>query len=144
MTACSWVDKDTLAICGNRDASVYGNQYLCNRHTEDVRDYRYYLKRANALQAAKVIPYDQFPGYCYVILLPDDLVKIGYSSSEDGLNDRLRKHRKSYGEATLLARLPGGFVAEAVLHDRFKHDRLPGVGEVFTYSEAIREFINSL
>ncbi|OXR39570.1 hypothetical protein B7C42_08362 [Nocardia cerradoensis] len=42
-----------------------------------------------------------------------------------------------------LAVIQGGFVAEAVLHDMFKEDRLPGYGERFTYTPRMAEYLST-
>ncbi|WP_369805087.1 GIY-YIG nuclease family protein [Mycobacterium sp. IS-836] len=84
-----------------------------------------------ARRAARFNPLDSFPGICYAIGLPNGLVKVGYSNSNKYLKSRLKDLKTEYGEPTFTATLPGGFVAEAVLHAALAQYRLPGRGELF-------------
>ena len=116
----------------------YYNFAVCDEHKASLE----WLKRATALQAASQHPLEAFPGVCYIALLPDGTVKIGYSNSDDLYHKRKQSLSREYGAPVVeLLKMPGGFVAEAMLHDRFKELRIPGPGERFNYSPDIAEFI---
>jgi hypothetical protein len=102
-------------------------------------------RMALALQAVGYHSFDEFPGLCYIVLLPDGCVKIGYSNTEKLLKQRFQSLGRSYGAPVVpLAVLSGGFVREAVLHDQFDLYRVPGNGERFHYSPELAEFLSSL
>ena len=101
--------------------------------------------RTAAVQSAKFHGLDKFPGICYIALLPDGSIKIGYSNTEELLEKRFKDLRRDYKAPVIpLATLKGGFVAEAVLHDKFKEHRLPGRGERFAYSPEIAHYVAEL
>lgn len=139
---CSWTHKESGTPCG-KEATVYSNIPLCVEHIESLRGYFGTRSRTAALQAAKHHSLSEFPGLCYIVLLPDGNVKIGYSNTDDLLAERFKALGREYEAPVVkLAVIPGGFVAEAVLHDRFKEYRLPGLGERFSYSAELAEFIH--
>ncbi|MFI2504566.1 GIY-YIG nuclease family protein [Streptomyces sp. NPDC018972] len=90
---------------------------------------------------------ESFPGYCYFLLLPGELCKIGYSNTEETLKRRIkdltRELEKEYGPGSceVLAVIKGGYAAEAVLHHRFRGSRIPGYGERFHLSDDILDFL---
>jgi hypothetical protein len=96
-------------------------------------------------QSLKYHPLSSFPGYCYFARLPDGIIKIGYSNTASLMHHRMRSLSKQYGdEVVLLKHIEGGFVAEALMHDKFKDDRLPGPGERFSPSSTLLAFINAI
>lgn len=98
-----------------------------------------------ARQSARYHPFYTFPGLCYFGLLPDGKVKIGYTNTPTTLLDRMKTLKRQYGAPIhKLAVLRGGFVAEAVMHHKFKDDRLAGLGERFVYSPQMAEFLDTL
>lgn len=136
---CSWVYTGSEQTCGE-PAEIYSNLPMCETHQVE------YSNRVGntARQAAKQHPLGSFPGLCYFVLLPDGSVKIGYSNTEELLKKRLQSLKRELGPIIKLAAIPGGFVAEAVMHDRFKKYRIPGRGERFTYSAEMAEFLSEL
>lgn len=141
---CCWFDNEDEPRCGE-EATLFGNLPLCDEHalTAKLRVRR--SRMANALQAAQYHSFDAFPGFCYIILLPDGCIKIGYSNTEKLLDKRFKSLSRAYKAPVLpLVVIPGGFVAEAVLHDRFEVYRVPGDGERFYYSPEIAEYIATL
>ena len=51
---------------------------------------------------------------------------------------------REVGPIVHLATVPGGFVQEAVLHEKFLADRVPGPGELYYYSPDIAEYVAGL
>src|SRR5690606_8624621 len=141
MLTCGWVEHDEP--CGESD-EVYMNLALCPIHKEEHRGKVNFLKGSTARQAAKSHPLEAFPGWCYFVLLPDGSVKIGYSNTEKLLKTRFTVLNREVGPIVKLAVIPGGFVAEAVMHERFKESRLPGKGERFRYTPEMAEFLASV
>lgn len=142
--SCSWVDTDTETVC-NQPAEVHRNLTLCGDHIAALSNRLRSENRRTALQAAKIHPLDSFPGYCYVILLPDGFVKIGYSNTRELLATRFKAISREYKAPVVeLAVIEGGFVAEAVLHEKFRDYREPGRGERFRYSPEMAEYLDSL
>jgi hypothetical protein len=87
-------------------------------------------------------PLTAFPGRCYFARLPDGTIKIGYSNTVDLMYRRMRALTREYGaEVELLADLPGGFITEALMHERFWELRIPGNGEKFEPSPELLDFI---
>lgn len=124
--------------CGAATDFSYWNFAVCEEHVNSL----YSIKRSNALQAASQHQLDAFPGICYIVLLPDATVKIGYSNTEALFSRRITDLTRAAGAPViLLLKIPGGFVAESVLHERFKDSRIPGFGERFAYSPEIAAFI---
>jgi len=115
---------------------------LCGEHRL-VQKSRVAVARGSlARQAANYYPLDEFPGFCYFALLPDSSVKIGYSNTETLMSKRFKALGRQHGGPVVkLAVVPGGFVAEAVMHDRFAESRIPGDGERFRYTTDIASFI---
>lgn len=141
---CTWlIDNDKL-ICGEV-ATPYQNVMLCIEHQDQLR---YRIQRNSGLvarQSARIHPYWTFPGLCYFGLLPDGKVKIGYSNTPELLSRRMRDISRQYAAPIIqLAVLRGGFVAEAVMHDRFKDYRVSGTGERFEYSPEMATFLAGL
>lgn len=135
------VDQESGELCGE-SAESYMQVPLCEEHAHSMRRAVDGRGRRNALQAVKYHPLEAFPGFCYVVLLPDGFIKIGYSNTDRLLDDRLKGLSWEYkAPVTTLAILPGGFVAEAVLHNRFKDSRIPGKGERFRFSPEMAEFL---
>lgn len=136
---CCFLVEDEL--CGG-DAAKFMNVPLCETHQEHFRRFNNSVAQSEAARAANYHPLDSFPGFCYIVLLPSGLVKIGYSNTEKLLRNRLTDLRREYGPLVVLATVKGGFVAEAVLHKRFSNYRVPGKGELFLYSYELAEYIN--
>ncbi|AVJ51355.1 hypothetical protein EA_SCOWL_1 [Mycobacterium phage Scowl] len=142
MKCCYITDLESGETCGEPEAESFMRVPVCVVHKDELRRSVDGRGRGNALTAAKYHPLESFPGFCYVVLLPDGFVKIGYSNTENLLHQRLKALSRSYEAPVIpLKILPGGFVTEAVLHNRFKSDRLPGPGERFRYSPAMAEFL---
>lgn len=140
---CTFLGEDGSA-CGD-PASSYMNIPLCDEHREVTKGRVDSRARTAALQASQHHPPSAFPGTCYVALLPDGKVKIGYSNSDELLRRRYQVLSREYKAPVIpLAELPGGFVTEAVLHDKFKDYRLPGAGERFTYSPEMAEYLSTV
>lgn len=140
---CTWVD-DAGEACGE-PAEVYMNLVLCSEHTGEQQSRTALARGSLARQAAQYYDLNQFPGLCYFVLLPDGNVKIGYSNTEKLLRKRLLTLGRQYGAPVVkLAIIEGGFVAEAVMHDRFKESRLPGLGERFRYTAEMAEYLASI
>lgn len=140
---CAHIGEDE-SPCGE-EATPYRSIPLCTEHIEKLRWQFQSYSRTAALQSAKYHALESFPGFCYIVLLPDGLIKIGYSNTEDLLKDRYKALSREYGAPVIpLASIRGGFVAEAVLHNQFKEFRVPGNGERFTYSSEMAEYIASL
>ncbi len=138
---CCFIIEDEL--CGG-EADKYMNVPLCETHQEKLRSFSNHVANSRAALAAKYHPLDSFPGFCYIVLLPSGLVKIGYSNTEKLLKKRMNDLRSQHGPLVVLATLQGGFVAEAVLHRRFEAYRVPGRGELFLYSAELAEYINEV
>lgn len=86
-----------------------------------------------------------YPGYCYFALLPDGAVKIGYSNTRELVDSRMKSLGRDYGAPVIpLAIIGGGWVAEIYHHDKFADYRHPGLGERFTYSAEMANYIASL
>ena len=132
---CAWVSDGEQC---SEPAETYRNIPLCPEHQhEQVRRFG-----STARQAARLHGLSSFPGFCYFALLPDSTIKIGYSNTEELLSKRFKDLSREYGAPVVkLAVIQGGFVAEAVMHENFKDDRLPGVGERFKYSPDMARFI---
>ncbi|QGJ88486.1 hypothetical protein SEA_KANELY_1 [Mycobacterium phage Kanely] len=142
MKCCYISDRETEELCGEPEAEVYCNLPLCGVHKDAVRLMYDSKARANPLLASKYHDLSAFPGICYIALLPDGFVKIGFSNTDELFSKRMRSLSSDYGAPVIpLITLPGGFVAEAVLHDRFKNDRQSGNGERFRYSPEMAEYI---
>ena len=124
------------------EAEVFRNIPLCETHIDLFQKRSYRDKTSVAVQSSKYHPIQSFPGTCYIVLLPTGYVKIGYSNNEKLFESRLKSLSRQYeAPVVLLAKLPGGFVQESVLHRKFEDDRIPGPGEVFQYSPQIAKFI---
>lgn len=132
---CCWTAKGVP--CGE-PAKVRRCIPLCVAHERDSLGF----SRSTILQAASVHGTEVFPGFCYFALLPSGDVKIGYANTIPLLKQRFRKLTVKYGQVFQLAVMPGGFVAEAVMHERFRDCRKPGLGELFTYTPAMAEFVS--
>jgi hypothetical protein len=133
------------SLCGDVAVTYMNHLHLCETHIISTRLLFGSTVRTAALQSAKIHPLDSFPGLCYIALLPDGSVKIGYSNTEQTLARRFKQLSWQYKAPVLpLAAIKGGFVAEAVLHDRFAAYRIPGIGERFYYSSELAEYIFGL
>lgn len=138
MITCCWT-KD--GMCG-QPAEVYYCIPLCHEHLSV-----FYSSRTKTIR--QTVAYhgaEAFPGYCYVALLPNEMIKIGYSNTEETLNRRFHDLRRDYERDmgpgfTVLAVLKGGVAMEAVLHHRFRESRIPGPGERFEFSDEIQDFL---
>ncbi len=139
MASCCWTKDDIQ--CGS-EAGIHYCIPLCNEHLSV-----FYSSRTKTIrQTATYHGAEIFPGYCYVVLLPDETVKIGYSNTKDTLKKRFqdlrRQFEREYGPGfTVLAVLRGGVAMEAVLHHRFRASRIPGPGERFVFSEDIQDYL---
>lgn len=139
---CYLVDEKQLCF---EQGDPYRGFILCEEHQELLEDSYRRAKRKTAIQSASVVGFEQYPGFCYVILLPDGTVKIGYSNTEDLLTRRFRDLKNQHGHPLFpLAVLPGGFVTEAILHSDFDHLRVPGPGERFQWSPEIADRLGHL
>lgn len=138
---CCWFEADSP--CGE-SAEIYRNFPVCELHKLSFGKMISLARRSLALQAAPHHSIDDFPGLCYVTLLPDGFVKIGYSNTQKLLDERLKSLGREYKAPVIpLAVLSGGFVREAVLHEMFDEYRIPGSGERFQYSPAMAEYLTS-
>lgn len=141
---CSWINHGETSTCG-REATKYRNFALCDDHIVAMLDRSNRERRSTPLQAAKQHPLESFPGYCYIVLLPDGYIKIGYSNTTERLEERFKELNKEYKAPVVkLAVIKGGFVAEAVLHQKFDRYREPGVGERFRYTPEIAMYLEGL
>lgn len=141
MISCSWTDFDADEMCGE-DAHIHWCIPLCDEHIKDYEQSVAYRVERAFNPAIRHHGLGSFPGFCYFVLLPDGAVKIGCSSTKVLLERRFRDiSRDAKGPIVELLVIPGGYVAEAVMHGRFREDRLPGTGERFRYSPAIAQFI---
>ena len=92
----------------------------------------------------KHYPWEQFPGLCYITLLPDGFIKIGYSSTQDHFKKRMQRLSRDYGASVIpLALLYGGPFREAVLHKKFQHLRARVPGEKFSHGPEIAELLRT-
>lgn len=141
---CVWYDYDSKTYCGNEDSQVHNHVELCAEHKEVQRVKWESKGRGNILRSLDYHPLDAFPGFCYIALMPDGLIKIGYSNTDELYGKRLVSLSRQAGAPVIeLAKIPGGFVAETYLHEKFRAYRVPGPGERFTYSPEIAEYISS-
>ena len=137
---CCWFDEKQCSL----EAEVFRNIPLCETHIDLFQKRSYRDKTSIAIQSSNYHPIESFPGTCYIVLLPTGYVKIGYSNNEKLFESRLKSLSRQYeAPVVLLAKLPGGFVQESVLHRKFEDDRIPGRGEVFQYSPQIAKFISN-
>ncbi|MFJ1976194.1 GIY-YIG nuclease family protein [Streptomyces albogriseolus] len=138
MVTCCWTKDD--AVCG-ASAEVRYSLPLCDEHLSGFYRGRTYTIR----QSAAIHGVESFPGYCYVVLLPDETVKIGYSNTEETLKKRFRDLKREAEKDgpgfDVLAVMTGGCAMEAVLHYRFEKSRIPGLGERFEFSGEIQDFL---
>jgi len=142
-STCTWIVADQ-GLC-DEPATDYDNFQLCEGHQQALRVRKTTRLAALVRQSLQYHPLSSFPGYCYFAQLPDGMVKIGYSNTIELVDNRMRSLSKQYGaEVKLLATMPGGFVAEALMHDTFEVERLPGVGERFEPSPGLMKFIMEL
>ncbi|MFE9309747.1 GIY-YIG nuclease family protein [Streptomyces sp. NPDC006706] len=135
---CCWTKDDV--VCG-AEAEVRYSLPLCDEHLNVFYRGRTYTIR----QSAAIHGVEAFPGYCYVVLLPDETVKIGYSNTESTLQQRMKRLRRDTEKEgpgfEVLAVMAGGCALEAVLHYRFENSRIPGKGERFEFSDDILDFL---
>lgn len=136
---CCFVTEDG-ELCGE-EAEVFMKFPVCDSHRETLRYYRVMNTQSLAKQALKYHEYSDFPGVCYIVLVPGGMVKIGYSNTEELYQKRLKSLSKQLGPVLELLTLPGGFITEASLHNKFHESSIPGNGELFTYSNEIADFI---
>lgn len=138
---CSWIeDKDNPSQC-QREGEVWSSFVVCEEHKDSYRSKLLNQSRFTAIQSSKVLGVSSFPGLCYTVLLPNGSVKIGYSNTESLLRTRMTNLRREHGPLVELKVISGGFVAEACLHQRFSHLRIPGSGELFSYGIEIAQFV---
>lgn len=139
---CAWVedDQDCLRVA----EGVQRNIPLCDDHRAVDERRRAKARITGARQGFKLkspVPLDEYPGICYVILLPNANVKIGFSWNQVNLDRRFYDLSKEHeGTVIPLTKLPGGWVTESLLHDVFAEERLPGEEE-FRYSARIAQFV---
>lgn len=137
-------DEVERELCG-RDATQFKNNFpVCDEHLQEVLKSDQKKKRATAVQSSRFHDPSEFPGLCYIVLCPDTTVKIGYSNNEELLESRLKTLGREIGPLVKLAVLPGGFVTEAVLHEKFDAWRIRDKQERFTYSPEMAEYISSI
>lgn len=138
---CSWITDDTK--CASAGAAAHWPIALCEEHRLEF-DHRLSLAKGTASrQSARVLGSDSYPGLCYIVLLGNGLVKIGYSNTDLTLNHRLNKLRKETGSCEVLRVLTGGFISEACLHDRFSKHRVWSEQECFQPDPEILAFAAS-
>ena len=135
---CSWVGKGDT--CG-AEAEIHYCIPLCDQHLS-----RFYSMMTRQLrQSAAYLGVEAFPGYCYVVLFPDETVKIGYSNTKETLKRRFRDLKREADKEgpgfEVLAVMAGGCAMEAVLHHRFHKSRILGKGERFIFSDEIQDFL---
>lgn len=124
---CVWRGRGERPLCG-APGSFYHCFILCDQHKIELAD----KMSVTARQSAKFHPIGEFPGICYAVVLPSGLTKIGYSNSEKLFKSRLTTLKSEAGGAiAVIATIPGGFVAEAMLHYALREYRVPGLGELF-------------
>jgi hypothetical protein len=111
--------------CG-AEASFYHNFMLCDPHQIEMSS----KIGQTARQAAGYYPLGAFPGWCYVVQMDDGYIKVGYSNNDETLGRRIDDLKP----LAVLFVIPGGFVAEAILHERLSDCRVPGRGERFDCS----------
>jgi hypothetical protein len=90
------------------------------------------------------------PGWTYIVRLPNDNLKIGYTgkvnqlgfSEEFGLSKRFQAAEREHGGLVVpLAVLPGGYTLETELHEKFNDLRLKTLkDEQFKADETLLEF----
>lgn len=141
---CSYItDKDTLEPCENQGSYRFWGFLLCDEHNEEHSNRVTSSRNSTVYQSANYHLFAEFPGYCYFILLPDGSIKIGYSNTDRLLKERFTSLSRTHKAPVVeLVTIPGGFVAEAVLHRKFSHLRIAGPGERFTYGPEIAEYIS--
>lgn len=111
---------------------------LCEKHAaityaHNTTTYRGML--AKEMERAKLDV--TFPGWTYVIWLPNGRIKIGTSKSDENLVERWVKigrdyRRKGYNNGIRpIAIIPGGALTEDQLHRRFRDFRVEEYGEQF-------------
>lgn len=84
---CSWVDYGTEEQCGER-AELFANLPLCAEHADVHRSRS--VSYSTISQCLNYYRLEDFPGLCYIVLLPDGSVKIGYSNTNELLDKRLK------------------------------------------------------
>lgn len=139
--ACAWIENET--VCTNAGIVGFWPIALCSDHSLAFDRKLAMTKTTTLRQSARVLGSDAYPGYCYIVLLGDATIKIGYSNTEATLAVRLHTLGTETGSCTVLRVLPGGFVAEAVLHDRFSEFRDWTGSERFRVCPEILEFAAS-
>lgn len=142
--ACTWYDSSSDAPCG-AESKITSNLNLCPDHREVIRSKWESKGKTEILRTLNYHPLEAFPGVCYIALMPDGLVKIGYSSTDKLYEKRIKALSRQSGAPVIeLATVRGGFVAEAFLHDKFQEFRVEGPGERFTYSPEIAQYLASV
>lgn len=140
MSRCVYVAGDGEDPCG-AEATLYSNFFLCPEHQDVQRGKMGSGLRRVANQSLGYHSPEDFPGICYMVLVPGGLVKIGYSNTEERYAKRLKELTNKLGPVVEILKMPGGFVLEAHLHSKFKDESVPGPGELFTYSERIAKYV---
>lgn len=148
---CCWLNTGN-STCG-APAGRWGNFFLCPEHQEAHRQRMIQNAGGTARQSAQYHDLSAFPGFCYFAALPFDrsrkgldafVVKIGYSNTRELVDERMKSLTRQYDALVKpMLIIPGGFVAEAVMHDRFRESRLPGAGERFTLLPDIAQYLLS-
>ncbi len=138
---CTWIPSKSEVCCG-KPASVVDHLALCEKHARIISSRRSKGILGLAQQSTRFHPIESFPGYCYFALLPDGMIKIGYSNTEELIAHRMESLSENLGGTVLLLQtFPGGFVAESLYHHKFVADREAGFGETFRLSEDIMRFL---
>jgi hypothetical protein len=122
---CVWRSHSTGLPCGGA-GSFFHNLVLCDIHKIALS----HKISAEPRRAATYHRLDVFPGICYVVLLANGYVKVGYSNNRALLKNRM----ETLNPVFVIDELPGGFVTEYVLHYEMSEYRVPGVGEIFDCS----------
>lgn len=140
MLRCCWLDPEDIP-CGD-PAEPHRNLPLCPVHVETTQARARSGVQRLARAAMRYHGLFEYPGFCYFVLLPDGTVKIGFSHTEELLFARTKNLSRQYGAQVVPLRvIRGGFVAEALMHDRFDHLRLPGNGERFELRDELAEYL---
>lgn len=117
---------------------------VCNEHRWELNVQHPSVRPPVIESVHKHYPWEQFPGLCYIALLPDGFIKIWYSATHDLFKKRMQGLSRDYGASVIpLALLNGGPFREAVLHKKFQHLRARVSGEKFSHGPEIAELLQT-
>lgn len=140
LTCVRYIDDEP---CGN-DAELKFNFPLCPSHWREYHQSG--LSTDSAIRTMlRYYELEDFPGYCYFMLLPTGRIKIGFSSTTDTLATRFRDLNREIGPIVVLAVCRGGYTAERHFHGKFRayRDFIAG-SETFEYTSEIADTINEI